>query len=80
MDIEELNLLNKTIEEKEINFIKKYRSNPNYLKIPLYIFEKLKSNYLKQLGSGYSNGRFTYNDLYICETPTIEKIEEIEVF
>ena len=35
MDIEEKKLFDKTIEEKEVDFIKKYKNNPTYLKIPL---------------------------------------------
>lgn len=80
MDRKEKKLLDKTIEEKIVDFIKKYKDNPTYLKIPLWIFEGLKANYLGQIKIDYISGRFLYEGLYICETPTIEKIEEIEVF
>lgn len=79
MDIEEKKLFDKTIEEKEVDFIKKYKNNPTYLKIPLWIFQDLVEN-LKQIKIDYLSGRILYEGLYICETPTIEKIEEIEVF
>lgn len=73
-------LLDKTIEEKIFEFIRKYKNRPTYLKIPLWIFEDLKEQYMGLMKIDYISGRFCYEGLYICETPTIENIEEIEVF
>lgn len=80
MNEKEKELLDKTIDEKVINYIKKYKKNPKYLKIPLWIFVDLKQNYLRLIKIDYLSGRFTYEGLYICETITIARIEEIEVF
>lgn len=80
MDIEVNKLFDKTIEEKVIDFIKEYRDKPTYLKIPLWTFEDLKANYLELIKIDYLSGRFCYKGLYICETPTITNIKEIEVF
>lgn len=80
MDLEGKKLFDETIEEKVVDFIRKYRNKPTYLKIPLWIFEYLKANYLQQIKIDYLSGRFCYKGLYICETLTIEEIEEIEVF
>lgn len=75
MDIGEKKLLDKIIEEKLVDFIKKYKGRPTYLKIPLYIFEDLKANHIGQIKIDYISGRFCYEGLYICETPTITRIE-----
>ena len=80
MDIKGKKLFDETIEEKVVDFIRKYRDKPKYLKIPLWLFKKLKASYLQQIKIDYLSGRFSYKGLYICETLTIVNIKEIEVF
>lgn len=80
MNKEEKELFDKILEEKVIEFIKKYKNRPFYIKIPLWVFEDLKESYMGQMKIDYISGRFKYEGLYICETITIEHIEEIEVF
>lgn len=80
MNIEGKKLFDETIEEKVVDFIRKYRDKPTYLKIPLWTFEDLKAYYLELIKNDYLSGRFCYKGLYICETPTITNIKEIEVF
>lgn len=73
----ERDLLYKTIDDKQIEFIKTYRKPPRYIKIPLWIFEALKTETLK---IEYLTGKIQLCNMYVCETETIAKIEEIEVF
>lgn len=80
MNKEEKKLFDKILEEKIIEFIRKYKDKPMYLKVPLWIFEDLKERFMGLIKIDYISGRFCYEGLYICETITIDKIEEIEVF
>ena len=80
MNKEGKELFDKILEEKIIEFIKKYKDRPHYLKVPLWIFKDLKECFMGLMKIDYISGRFSYEGLYICETITIEHIEEIEVF
>lgn len=68
------------------DYISKYYNYPKYIKIPLWIFDCLKqtmcedSMYEVDLKKDYQTGEFTFFNLKICETVSIEKAEEIEVF
>lgn len=80
MNKEEKEIFDKILEEKVIDFIKKYKDRPFYLKVPLWVFEDLKESFMGLMKIDYISGRFSYEGLYICETITIDKLEEIEVF
>ena len=69
------------IHNKIHDYIYKYHTHPKYMKIPLWIFHCLQQNMI-QLGMkiDYETGNFKYNGLILCETITINKVEEIEVF
>lgn len=70
------------IHNKTCEYINKYLSKPKYVKIPLWVFDVLKRR-IKEISTfyiDYQTERFTYKNLIICETITIEKVEEIEVF
>lgn len=78
IDLRQLEVI---IHNKIHEYIYKYRNNPKYIKLPLWIF-----NYLKQLMGkvdmklNYQTEQFEYYGLIVCETISIEKTEEIEVF
>ena len=71
-----------TIENKIFNFIYKYSQNPKYLKLPLWISECMKREIGKIVSYNidYDTGLLQYRNLIICETISITKLEEIEVF
>lgn len=79
IDLAELEVI---IHNKICEFINKYLREPKYIKMPLWIFEGLKRT-MKDISTfyiDYQTERFTYKGFIICETITIEKAEEIEVF
>lgn len=61
-----LNVINTKIR----NFIEKYHRRPKYIKMPLWIYSKMKNEYVV----------IKYKNLLICETISISEINEIEVF
>lgn len=71
-----------TIKDKTYTFIDKYGKCPKYLKLPLWISERMKRE-MKKITSynlDYDTGLLQYRNLIICETISITKLEEIEVF
>ena len=63
------------------DYISKYHNYPKYIKIPLWIFECLKQTMCEvDLKIDYKTEEFTFFNLKVCETVSIEKTEEIEVF
>lgn len=72
------NIINNKINE----YINKYKKYPKYLKIPLWIYSNMihKIKYIDCIKINYEKGGLTYRNLIVCETITIEKAEEIEVF
>ena len=77
----ELNNLDKIINKKVVDFIKKYMREPRYIKMPLWIKDALIRNMPEtNIRIDYSEEVFKYRDMRICETITITNPEEIEVF
>lgn len=69
------------VNSRICNYISEYRSYPKYIKLPLWIFDRLKQTMFEvDLKIDYKTGEFTFFDLKVCETVSIEKAEEIEVF
>lgn len=63
------------------DYVLKYHSYPKYIKLPLWIFDCLKQTMCEiDLKMYYQTGEFTFFNLKVCETVSIEKAEEIEVF
>lgn len=63
------------------DYVSKYHNYPKYIKLPLWIFECLKQTMCKvDLKIDYKTGEFTFLNLKVCETISIEKTEEIEEF
>lgn len=63
------------------DYIFKYHNYPKYIKLPLWLFECLKQRMCAvDLKIDYRTGEFTFFNLKVCETSSIEKPEEIEVF
>lgn len=58
------------INDKINNFIEKYHQRPKYIKMPLWIYSKMKNECVV----------IKYKNLLICETISISEINEIEVF
>ena len=70
-----------TIDEKVVDFIKKYMREPRYIKMPLWIREALiKTMPESNIKIDYFGKVFKYRNMRICETITISTPEEIEVF
>ena len=61
----------KVIDAEINNFIEIYHQRPKFIKVPLWIYCKIKNTY----GSAVK-----YKNLLICETISISQINEIEVF
>ena len=80
MSEEEKKIFDEVLENKVIEYIRTYKDRPCYLKVPLWIFEHLKQRFMGVMKIEYVTGRFCYEGLYVCETTSISKIEEIEVF
>lgn len=79
IDLEELEII---IQKKICEYINKYLDKPKYVKIPLWLFNCLKreiGNIIK-FNIDYETEKFKYMGLIVCETVTIKKAEEIEVF
>ena len=63
------------------DYVAKYHKYPKYIKLPLWIFECLKQTMCEvDLKIDYKTEEFTFFNLKVCETISIEKVEEIEVF
>lgn len=76
------NIINNIINNKINEYINKYKKYPKYLKIPLWIYSNIIHNIkdIEYIKINYEKRDLTYRDLIVCETITIEKPEEIEVF
>lgn len=69
------------VNNKIHDYILKYHNYPKYIKLPLWIFDCLKQVMCKVDSKiDYKTGEFTFFNLKVCETVSIEKAEEIEVF
>ena len=70
------------IKEKIAEFSQKYNKYPKYLKIPLWISCCMKWNMgnIEHYNLDYNTELLMYRDLIVCETVTIDKLEQIEVF
>lgn len=63
------------------DYVLKYHNYPKYIKLPLWIFDCLKQTMDEvNLKLDYKTREFTFFNLKVCETVSIEKAEEIEVF
>lgn len=73
--------LQRIVNNRILNYVSKYHSYPKYVKLPLWIFDCLKQTMGEiDLKMDYQTGEFTFFNLKVCETVSIEKTEEIEVF
>ena len=77
-------LIENIIEDKTVNYIKKHLESPNFLKVPLWVYENMKIERVKlttkNIRIDYQKELVTYRGLVICPTISIEYIDEIEVF
>lgn len=77
----ELSSLDEIIHKKVVNFINKYMREPRYIKMPLWIREALiKTMPESNIKIDYIEEVFKYRNMRVCETITISRPEEIEVF
>ena len=77
----ELSNLDKIINKKVVDFIKKYMREPRYIKMPLWIKDALiKTMPESGIKIDYIEEAFKYRNMRVCETITISRPEEIEVF
>lgn len=78
----DLSDLNVTINNKIHDYIYKYNNRPKYIKIPIWVLEALKS-LIKDLPTfyiDYETEHYIYNNLIVCETLSIQHLDEMEVF
>ena len=75
----DINELNEKIFDKKIEFFDEYRQEPQYIKIPIWVYVLLREQYLKVLGYSYKDKNEKLFGLKIIPTPTIMKINEIEL-
>ena len=77
-------LINSIVLEKEFEYMEKYHKSPNYLKVPLFVYEIMKEQYRElltsNLSTNYKNEVETFRGMILCPTVSIERVEEIEVF
>lgn len=69
------------VNSKIHDYVSKYHNYPKYIKLPLWMFESLKQAMREaDLKIDYKTEEFIFFNLKVCETVSIEKAEEIEVF
>lgn len=80
----EYEVLENIINKKIYDYIEKYMQNPNYIKVPLWIYECMKSAMIRLqtnfIRIDYEDELIKYRGLVICPTISIEYPDEIEVF
>lgn len=80
-DIIEYLELQNIVNNRIHDYISKYYDYPKYIKLPSWIFDCLKQTMCElDLKIDYQTGEFIFFNLKVCETVSIEKMEEIEVF
>lgn len=83
-NIQELDIseVDKIIKNQINEYVNKYNKYPKYVKIPLWISRCMKKNMkeIEHYNLDYNTELLMYRDLIVCETITISKLEEIEVF
>lgn len=73
--------LRRIVNTRIHDHVSKYHNYPKYIKLPLWIFECLKQTMCEvDLKIDYKTEEFKFFNLKVCETVSIEKTEEIEVF
>lgn len=78
-------LILEKVEKERSKHLEKHMKGPNYIKMPIWCFEILKtySNYIlmpsiSMIDIGKTQPKFM--GMLVCETQAIKEIEEIEVF
>jgi len=67
------------VQELKWNYFEKYHREPKYIKMPVWLVVLLRHHYMQIIG--YSDDKIaTYMGFIICETFSIEDINQIEVF
>ena len=63
------------------DYVAKYHNYPKYIKIPLWIFDCLKQTMCEvDLKIDYKTGEFSFFNLKVCETVSIEKtVDKIKI-
>lgn len=83
-NIQELDIseVDKIIKNQINEYVNKYNKYPKYVKIPLWISHYMKKNMkeIEHYNLDYNTELLMYRDLIVCETITISKLEEMEVF
>lgn len=74
----DLNALVSSIQESKWNYFGKYHKEPKYIKMPVWLAVLLR-HYCSQL-IGFDDEAVTYMGFIICETYSIDNIDQIEVF
>ena len=77
--------LYKLIDRKACEFYGRYGGRPKYIKIPEWVYNALRGHSefglaFRPVGNGFRNEPETLFGYIVCETVSIEQIEDIEVF
>ena len=78
--------INNIIIQKEFEYMDKYKDEPKFLKIPLFVYELMKSYFARYLTNqnlinvDHDKEIVTFRGMVICPTVSIQTIDEIEVF
>lgn len=70
------------IQNKVHDYYMKYHTEPKYVKMPLWLVQGVKQRMaeIETLNIEYNTGLIKWFNLCVCDTVSIETIEEIEVF
>ena len=74
--------LNDLIDNKQTNYILNFGKHPNYIKLPLAVYNGLIMVAKMRLTNDFffDNDIVRYKKMILCPTVSIETIDEIEVF
>lgn len=74
----DLNALVTTIQDLKWNYFEKYHKEPKYIKMPVWLVVLLQHHCMQLIG--FDDNAITYLGFKVCETYSIDNINQIEVF
>lgn len=85
--MEDADIIIRSIECLINSFMHRYNERPRYIKVPIWVLTELR-NYAKTMMTNFNYNvedleqkeEFTIFGLKVCETITIQRLDEMEVF
>ena len=74
-----VDLLTKIVSDLKWNYFEEYHQEPRFIKMPIWVYVLLQQ-FTRQIVGFDGKTIPMYMGLQICETRSIDKIEDIEVF